>query len=386
MKFNANDSLLRGFRIKIYPTKDQEEKLITTFNLYRKAYNMAINIQESDRSRYIGYYEMCKIFSDIVKTEEYSWLNQIPISTIRQALVDHDTAYKRFFKKLTNHPKFHSKRKSKKYFSTRSERTHAYGNNIFIPGIGLIDAKNHPIPNKIRLYHTSVHFDGYNYWFSCQVEREPVDISDVPISDPIGVDVGFRNLITTSNGKIYNFPNSINKLKKKKKRQQRRLDKDFRKYVNISKRTTTKYEDVPKSKNHYKRLAKLRKTYDKIRNIRKNTIHNATKDIVNNHPSTIVLEDLKVRELTRQAWLKKYADYPLYEIRRQLEYKAQERGINVIIADTHYPSSKLCSNCGYLYKTFDSQHTFICPVCGNRLDRDLNAAYNLRNLAYQNMQ
>ena len=382
-KFNANSERLRGIKVKLYPSKEQREKLAIYFDLYRKVYNMAINIQEEDQSRYIKYYEMCKIFSELVKKEEYEWLAQLPISLIRQALVDNDTAYKMFFKKICRHPKFKSKKKSKKFFCTRSERTHAYENSIFITGVGEVYAKAHTIPTQTRLYNTSIHFDGYNYWFSCQVEKEKVDMSNIEKSDPIGVDVGLRNLITTSDGETFHFPKSVKKFEKRKKRQQRRLDKDYRKYLAESIRTTTKYEDIPKSKNHYKKLYALRKTFDKIRNIRSNTIHNATKRIVDKNPAAIVVEDIRVREITKQKWMKKYAsEMPFFEIRRQLEYKAADRDIPFIVADAHYPSSKLCSKCGYLYSSFNTQETYICPICGNRMDRDINAALNLKKLAY----
>lgn len=385
--FNANGDRLRGGRVKIYPTEAQKALLDKTISIYRKVYNIAMNIQEEDQSRYIPYYEMCKIMSNLVKTKEYEWLNQIPMSTIRQALVNLDNGYKKFFKKKANHPKFKSKRKSKKFFCCRSERTHAFDREIFISGIGFVDGKDHHIPQNTRLYNTSVHFDGYDYWFSYQIIKDKIDISDVPQTNIIGLDVGKRNLITSSEGDFYRFPKSIEKHKKKQKRIQRRLDKDYRKYMAKAKSTTTKYEDVPKSNNHYKRLKKLRKTYDKISHIRSNYLNCVTKSIVSKNPQAIVIEDIRVSDMIKQnPYLAKYVDLmPFYEIRRQIIYKAEDRNIPVIIADAHYPSTKKCSSCGFINNHIGSEKVYRCPICGLIIDRDLNAAYNLRDYGIAQM-
>ena len=115
-KFNANTSRLRGIKIKIYPNESQKEKMALTFDIYRKVYNMAINIQNIDRSKYISYFDMCKIFSNMIKQEEYSWLSAIPLSTIRQALVDNDMAFRMFFSKKKNFPRLNLKEKLKNSF------------------------------------------------------------------------------------------------------------------------------------------------------------------------------------------------------------------------------------------------------------------------------
>ena len=168
------------------------------------------------------------------------------------------------------------------------------------------------------------------------------------------------------------------------KRQDRRLQKDYKKYLDIAKRTRTKYEDIPKSNNMQKRLKSKRKTCDKITNKHNNDIHTATKRIVSKNPAAIVIEDIKTSKLfkTSSPWINKFAPYMyFYEIRRQIEYKAADRGIPVLVADAQYPSSQICSRCGNSHKVYGNK-TFICPICGLRLDRDLNAAYNLRDLAY----
>ena len=132
-----------------------------------------------------------------------------------------------------------------------------------------------------------------------------------------------------------------------------------------------------------KRLKAQFKTYQKIKHKKHNDINNATKHIVEKYPSAIVIEDIRVSDQVKKSWLKKFTPNMLYyEIHRQLKYKAADRGIPVIVAEKEYPSSQICSRCGVRHKVYGNK-IFICNTCGLRIDRDLNAAYNLRDLAYQ---
>lgn len=383
-----NPDRLRGIVVEIYPTEEQKKLIQRTIEIYRACYNLGINIHKKnyeENGKSTSYYSMASIISDMRNNNpDYKWLNEIPIGTIRQALVDVTRAYDKFFKGITRYPKFKSRKRSKKFFITRSERNHAYENYINISGIGMVYAANHTIPIRARLYHTQVTFDGYGrYYFSCQVERGPI-IMKPEKSDVIGIDVGVRNMITTSDGEYYHFSDT-RKYQKRLKRQKRRLSKHYNYYLDISIRTTTKYDDIPKSKNMQKLLYKQHKTIEKIKNKRHNDINVATKRIVERNPAAIVIEDIRVSRLLKtQPWMRKYTQSMcFYEIRRQLEYKAADRGIPIIVADEHYPSSQICSRCGNIHKVY--KDVYKCPVCGLRIDRDLNAAYNLRNLAYQNV-
>lgn len=384
-KCNANTDLLRGYRIKLYPTESQKEKIHQTIDVYRFVYNLGLTIQnyayELDQG-YISFYSMCSMFSKIEKSKIYPWLSSIPLSTIRESLSDLDNAFQKFFKKVNKHPRYHSKKRAKKSFSVRADRTYIHDTYISISGIGYVDIKKNIIPTNVPIYDPTITFDGYDYWFSCCVEKPKIDMSDIPKSEPVGIDVGIRNMITTSDGKYYHFSDT-SKYEKRLKRQQRRLSKDYNLYFKESIRTKTKYEDVPKSKNHFKRLAKQHKSYAKIRYKRHNDINCATKEIVSKNPSAIVIENISVREQQRDWWARKFTPQMMYyEIHRQLKYKAADRNIPVIIADKQFPSSQICSNCGQRHDVYRNK-IFKCPYCGFRIDRDLNAAINLRNLAYQ---
>ena len=112
-----------------------------------------------------------------------------------------------------------------------------------------------------------------------------------------------------------------------------------------------------------------------------NDINCATKSIVERYPSDIVIESISSQDqIKNHKWISKYAPHMLYyEIHRQLIYKSEDRVINIIKADKEFPSSQICSNCGDIHKVYGN-NIYKCPKCGFRTDRDLNAAYNLRNL------
>ena len=380
MKISTNIDRLRGYRIKIYPTEDQKDAIKLVINSYRAIYNIGLDIQNknyADGNSYIKYFDMCKLFSDLRNgNPEYQWFNKIQLSTIRQAIRDLDNAFQGFFNHKTNYPKFKSKKRSKKFFTTRSDRTHIDGKYIRIPEIGLIYASNHPIPENFRLFNTGISFDGYDYWFYCQIER-PVYELECNKSDIIGIDVGIRNMITTSDGSYYKIPDT-KKQRKRMKRLHKRLSKHHKKYLTQSMLTKTKYEDIDKSKNMMKLQYKLFNTYKKISNKIKNSINIATKTIVESNPKAIVIENIKVGDqLRNSSWMRKFAPSILYyEIHRQLKYKAADRSIPVIMAPQDYASSQICSNCGKSHKVYGNKK-FICPYCGFREDRDLNAAINL---------
>lgn len=382
-----NTDCIKGFRIKLYPTNSQKIEIDRNIQLSRAIYNLGLEMQNNvykNGGKYIRYFDMITEFSRMRNNDEDKyWMKEISIGTIREVLQNLDNAFMRFFNKQNNHPKFKSRKYSKKTFPVRSDRTTIYGKYIRISGLKdpMILAKNHNIPENKRMYNTIISFDGYNYWFSCTIESEKVCMHNIEKSEPIGIDVGIVNMITTSDGAFYKFSDS-KKYEKRLRRQQRRLSKDYNKYYNQSLDTRTKYEDIPKSKNHYKRLEKRFKTISKMRNKRLNDIHTATKQIVSKNPSAIVIENISVREQLRDKWFRKYVNVNqvmYYEIHRQLKYKASNRNIPVITAEKGYASSQICSRCGN--RGYLKHRIFRCSHCGYKEDRDLNAAYNLRNLA-----
>ena len=390
---NITSEFLTGFRVKLYPTEEQKQIIDRNIQIARAIYNLGLEFQLKEyesTGKHIRFYDMITRFGNMRNHDStYSWMKEVTNGTMREALANLENAFQKFFAKQNRFPKFKTRKsarkRGKKSVTVRSDRCKVHGEYLHISGIGTILAKNHRIPSGQRMYGTSVIFDGYDYWFGCSIEANPIDISDIPISEPVGIDVGLVNMIATSNGDLYKYTDN-SKLFKRLKQKQKRLSKDYQKYYDQALSTRTKYDDIPKSKNHYKRLKKARDISRKITNRRLNDIHNATKHIVMQHPAAIVIEKISVMKQQR---MNPHMTIPneyrmFYEIHRQLKYKAAIRGIPVITAPEYYPSSQICSNCGSRNTSLGWYRKFRCHDCGYEEDRDINAAKNLRSLAYQN--
>ena len=198
-------------------------------------------------------------------------------------------------------------------------------------------------------------------WFvSVIVEEEIPDPTPVNGS-PIGVDLGVRTLATLSDNTIFVNPRALGRRLRKLKQLHRCLSRKKKGSINREKAKL--------------RLARM---YLKIFNIRQDTLHKLTNYLTKNH-SKVVIEDLCVSGMMRNRKLARaIADVGFYEFRRQLEYKCSWYGSNLVIAPRTYPSSKLCSRCGYRKKELSlSEREYHCEQCGVKIDRDLNAALNL---------
>ena len=214
---------------------------------------------------------------------------------------------------------------------------------------------------------------------------------DVSLSDTrFGIDLGIKELAVVSSQdgtKIKKYHNinktyEVRRLEKKLKREKRKFSRKI--LINKCQRSDNKLipkKDLESCKNIQKQKGIIQRLYRRLLNIRTNYLHQTTTEIVKNKPSCIVLEDLNVsgmmknRHLSRSIMIQK-----LYEFRRQIEYKAELYGIEVVIADRFYPSSKTCSCCGNIKKDLKlSDRVYRCDCCGNVIDRDVNASINLAN-------
>lgn len=375
---------IRAFKIKLYPNEDQKNRLFELMHLYRFCYNWGLQKEKESYENGNGFlenFELNKLFAEFRSSSEDEWIKTMPLNTADRALGDVIQAFKYFFKKSSRYPKFKSKKDYDNLkFSVRGQRVKFYGDKVSIEGMGYgnhIFCGNHNIPNgkDIKYYNCRISFDGDDFWLSISIKFK-IMMEFECTDEVIGIDVGVKQLAVLSNGKVYESPNT-DKLEKRLKRQRKRYQRDIYRKVNLAKHTRTKYEDIPCTKNELKRAKSYRKTARRINNIHKTFVSQMTTEIVNTYPKRIVLEHLNVSGMVTNHFI---AD-DIYKARfrtihNQIEYKAAERGIEVVKADKFFPSSQLCSNCGYRQKIGLSR-VYKCPECGLIIDRDLNAAINL---------
>jgi len=318
---------------------------------------------------------------------EYAWLRTISNNVIKQAIKDCVDAYQKFFKKQSGRPKFKSKRRGDFSFYQDTDKIRITATHVKLEAIATSKKRNKQQLNWIRLAERGriplgvkykeprITFDGLNWFISVAVEfAEPKTAENC--TETFGIDLGIKNLATCSNGTTYpniNRTMTVRRLKKKQRRLQRSISRKYE-------MNNTKGESYSKTRNIIKSEKKLLRIHHRLASIRQNYRHQITSEIIGRKPNPIVLEDLNVRGMMSNRHLAKAVqEQGFYEFRRQIEYKAAWKGLRVVIADRFYPSSKTCIACGHVKKNLRlSERIYHCEHFGNEIDRDLQAAINLK--------
>ena len=244
-------------------------------------------------------------------------------------------------------------------------------------------------PKGKKYANPHISFDG-RYWYlsvGYEVQQEETELTD----ESLGIDLGIKSLAIVSNGdatETYFYRNinqsaEVRRLEKKLKREQRKASRKLE--ANIKSHDKNRrpiwIRPLRECKNIDKQNKKTQLIHKRLTDIRNNHLHQTTSEIVKTKPSQIVMEDLNVKGMMKNKHLSEaIAKQKFYEFKRQIQYKAEMYGIKVIEVDRFYASSKTCSHCGNVKKDLKlSDRIYVCPVCGAKLDRDLNAAINLAN-------
>lgn len=379
--------MTKTIRVMLLPNNKQKTKLFQYANTARYAYNWALAREQENYKnggKFISDYELRKEFTQLKKTSEYTWLNNISNNVTKQAIKDACEAYRNFFKGYTRFPKFKSRKHSVPKFYQDNVKIKFTYTHIKVEGFATSKKKNKQklnwirlaehdrIPTDCRYTNPRIKYDGISWWITVGIEcNESTDTSQ---SDGIGIDLGIKDFAICSDKNIYknvNKSQKVKKLEKRKRRLQRSISKKYEK--------NKKGGSYCKTSNIIKRENELLKLNHRLTNIRQNYLHQITSEIVNRKPRFICIEDLNVNGLMKNRHLSKAVQQQkLYEFRRQIEYKSAWNNIPVIIADRWFPSSKLCSCCGNIKKDLKlSDRTYVCE-CGNVIDRDYQASLNLK--------
>ncbi|WP_460266746.1 RNA-guided endonuclease InsQ/TnpB family protein [Clostridium perfringens] len=319
----------------------------------------------------IGHLQDKKKIITQLKKSELSWLNEVSNNVSKQAVKDACNAYKRFFKGLSDKPRFKSRKNSKKSFYNDNIKLKVKENRLVnIEKVGWIKT-NEQLPIGVKYSNPRISYDNKYWYISVGIEQEQIkeDLTDVSL----GIDLGLKDLAICSDGTVFkniNKSNVVSKIEKRLKRLQKQVSRKYEK--------NKKGKEYVKTKNIIKLEKNIQQIHRRLANIRNNYLHESTTSIVKTKPYRVVVEDLNVKGMMKNKHLSdSIRKQGFYEFKRQLEYKCKFRGIKLVVADRFYPSSKTCSQCGEIKKDLKLSDRIYKCSCGLVIDRDLNASINL---------
>jgi putative transposase len=380
--------MVKTIRVMLIPNNKQKTKLFQYAGTARFTYNWTLAREQKNYKnggKFISDNELRKEFTQLKKTDEYAWLNNISNNVTKQAIKDACNSYKRFFQGQAKFPKFKSRKKSKPSFYQDNVKIQFTETHIKVEGFSSGRKKNkqklnwirlvehNRIPTDCKYYNPRITFDGLNWWITVGIDYK--ENTSTPSNDGIGIDVGIKDLAICSNtNELYkniNKTHKVKQLEKRKRRLQRSISRRYKK--------NKKGESYCKTSNIIKSEKKLLKVNHRLTNIRHNYLHQTTSEIIKREPSFICIEDLNVSGMIKNKHLSKAIQQQcFYEFKWQLEYKCAWNNIHLIIADRFFPSSKLCSCCGSIKKDLKLSDRIYKCECGNIIDRDYQAALNLK--------
>ena len=368
----------------LIPNNKQKTKLFQYANAARFAYNWALGREKENYEKggkFISDANLRKEFTKLKKTDGYLWLNDVSNNVPKQAIKDACDSYKRFFKGIARYPKFKSRKYAVPSFYQDNIKIQFTDTHVKVEGFAASKKKNKNwirlaehgrIPTDCKYTNPRIKYDGINWWITVGIKYK--DNARISSNEGIGIDLGLKDFAICSDGNKYrniNKTQRVKKLEKRKRRLQRSISRGYEK--------NKKGENYCKTSNIIKKENELLKLNHRLTNIHQNYLHQTTSEIIKREPSFVCIEDLTVKGMMKNRHLSKEVQQQgFYEFRKQIEYKAEWNNILVVIADRFFPSSKLCSCCGNIKKDLRLSDRIYKCECGNVIDRDYQAALNLK--------
>ena len=372
--------MVKTITIRIYPTKEQEENIWKHIDACRFMWNFLIAFEGECYKmgiRNMGAYTLSGFLPHLKAMPKYSWLKEVSASSLQIMCMEIERRYKLFFEGKAKYPYFKSKKKGCKSYPIRKSffRTDKL---VYVEKIGNIRFKSDrkfPLGSKYvnNLKGARIYLNGTKWMLKFVVECENQVFND--LNGKMGIDLGLKELAVVSFNGEKIVVHNINKTEKMKKLEKRLKFHQRR----VSRKRRNNGKGVV-SNNMEKEYKIIRRLYKKMTDIRNDNLHQITSRLVNLKPQRVVMENLNVKGMLKNKYLSRsILEAKFYEFRAMMHYKCEFHGIEFVLADRFFPSTKKCSKCGNIQSLKLNDREYVCPVCGNRMDRDYNAAINLMN-------
>ena len=365
--------IYKAYKFRLYPTDEQRILINKTLGCKRFVYNYYLNYLKDNTG--INRFDLHK---DLPKLkEENEFLKEVDSTVLHSAIDDLCKAFNDYYAKRKGYPKF------KNRFNKQSYRTSCvrgaykekeYSNievdlltrNIKLPKLGKVKIRGFRNKDRIegKIANATISKDATNKYYVSVLVEENILIEKVTPTSIVGIDLGIKDLVVTSDGIKYSNKKVLMKYEKRLKRLQRKLSRQ-----------------VKGSKNYLKTKEKIARIHAKIKNYRKHYLNDIANEIVNEH-DIIVTESLLVKDMfkdKKKAFNKSLSDACISTLRSLIEWKCKIKGKIYYKINTYYPSSQICSHCGYKNSKLKdlSIREYDCPKCGSHNDRDINASLNI---------
>ena len=369
--------MLRAVKVRLYPNKTQEETLNRVLGCYRFVYNQMLarkqNAYKTDKTN-LSETDLSKWFhGTLLKDEQYVWLKEQNTKVMNQAIRQMDGAYQKFFKQHNGFPKFKTKKdkqsalfpyeaiSKKNTFETRHISLITSLKNIKFRCSDLYFRRLQKYNKDIRSATLSKTKSG-NLFLSILVKMDDTELKRFEHTNKqVGIDLGVKDFVITSDGEVFENKHLFKKKEKQVKRLQRQLSKKQK-----------------GSNNRNKQRVRIAKAFERLTNQKNAYIHSVVNELLTYY-DTVFMEDLNVQGMLRNHKLAKaIQEVSFYKFKQTLVDKALVNNKKVVFVDRFYPSSKTCSNCGHKKRDLKlNDRYWVCPECGTKHDRDINAAMNI---------
>ena len=369
--------ILRAVKVRLYPSKEQTSTINKVLGCYRFVYNTMLSQKQqayNERKENLTVCDLSKYFhGTLLKDENYSWLKEQNTKVMKQAIRQMLKAYDNFFKNGSGFPKF--KKKTADSSALFPIEAISRSNTFETKRISLTKKlKNLKFRcsnlqfGRLQRYRESIKSATISktksgkYFLSILVEMDEQEFKQFKHTNgKVGIDLGVKDFVITSDGEVFENKHFFKSSEKKIVKLQRQLSKK-----------------VKGSNDHNKARIRLAKVYEKRTNQRLDYIHKIVNSLLREN-DYIFMEDLNVQGMLKNSHLSKaISEIGFYTFKRILKNKAVLNDKMVIEVDRWFASSKTCHKCGYVYKGLTlNEREWFCPVCGERHDRDLNAALNI---------